>query len=224
MGEKIKIWFESIQATDFSYLSEGIYAKLGLIALGLFIILIVLRLRPVRKIRAFKGETGPVEISRHALLELVLSACEQLPEVRKPSIKIRAKRRLNLLVRIKVDGASHLRDTAAFLQSHLKDALENNLGVERLGKIRVLVTGIKKGNGKRREVDLNKAPSAEPKVEKPGKEEVTSSKPEIPPAPKPDLNPPAQKKIDPADKPASKTETPSVTERVADAKPSEKKI
>jgi len=161
MQEKITDWINGIQNADFSYLAQREYLILAAIAGALILLLIIKRSLPRRRIRAFKGETGYVEISRHALLELVHSACEQMPEVRKPSIKIRAKRKLNLSVRIRVDGSVHLRDTASFLQNHLKDSLENNLGVEKLGRIEVLVTGIRAGvrpKVKGPEVDLNPAP------------------------------------------------------------------
>jgi len=166
MQEKITHWFDSIRATDFSYLGQNPYWTIAAIALGLLILLLLYRIRPRRRIRAFKGETGYVEISRHALLELVHSACEQMPEVRKPTIKIKPRRRLNLSVRIRVDGTVQLRDTAAFLQTHLKDALENNLGVEKLGKIEILVTGIRASSRPKTQrpgVDLNE-PRREPSI------------------------------------------------------------
>lgn len=187
----------AIREADFSYLSQDNYLLMGAIALGLLLILLLLRLRPPSRIRAFQGETGYVEISRHALLGLVYSACEQLPEVRKPSVKVRGRRRLNLSVRIRVDGSAHLRDTASYLQTHLKDALENNLGVEKLGRIEILVTGIRAASTPRK-VDLNEspaeskapAPSPAPAPEPAAKKE-SADKP-VPPAsaaPKPDLSP-----------------------------------
>ncbi len=163
MQEDISHWLESIQSTDFGFLAEKEFQIIGAIALGLLVLLVFLRLRPTRRIRAFKGETGYVEISRHALLELVHSACEQMPEVRKPAIKIRARRKLNLSVRIRVDGSTNLRDTASYLQTHLKDSLENNLGIENLGQIEIIVSGIRSGNSPKVQpsgIDLNQRPSS----------------------------------------------------------------
>lgn len=174
MPKQLETWLESIRAADFGYLSEEPFLVLGAIALGLLLLLLLLRLRPPSRIKAFKGETGYVEISRHALLDLVHSACEQLPEVRKPSIKVRARRKLDLSVRIRVDGSAHLRDTASYLQSHLKDALENNLGVERLGKIQILVTGVRSVSS--RKVDLNQRGGEQPKPDA-GKPVAAAPKP-----------------------------------------------
>lgn len=202
MMEKINNWIDSIRATDFSYLGEKPYLIIAAIAAGLFILLVLYRIRPRRRIRAFKGETGYVEISRHALLELVHSACEQMPEVRKPSIKVKPRRKLNLSVRIRVDGSVQLRDTAAFLQTHLKDALENNLGVEKLGRIEVLVTGIRSGSRPKSDrggVDLN-APKKESTVKAPAP--VPES-----PSTAPAKSAAEEKKIDPSPAP-KQPETP----------------
>ncbi|MGE9291644.1 MAG: alkaline shock response membrane anchor protein AmaP [Puniceicoccales bacterium] len=143
MREQFNQWIEAVEGTNFQFLIQKEFLIIAGLALALLLLLLLLRLCPSRKIRAFKGETGSVEVSRHALIEMVHSACEQMPEVRKPSIKIKAGRKLNLSVRIRVDGSTHLRDTASFLQSHLKDALENQLGIERLGEIKILVTGVR---------------------------------------------------------------------------------
>lgn len=190
-------YLNTIREADFSYLSQDGFLLLGAIVLGLLLILLLLRLRPPSRIRAFQGETGYVEISRHALLGLVHSACEQLPEVRKPSVKVRGRRRVNLSVRIRVDGSAHLRDTASYLQTHLKDALENNLGVEKLGKIEILVTGIRAASTPRK-IDLNQSPpesrtpAPAPAPEPAAKNEPAEKPAPLAPAPatpKPDLSP-----------------------------------
>lgn len=195
--DTLNTYMNAIREADFSYLSQDNFLLMGAVALGLLLILLILRLRPPSRIRAFQGETGYVEISRHALLGLVYSACEQLPEVRKPSVKVRGRRRLNLSVRIRVDGSAHLRDTASYLQTHLKDALENNLGVEKLGRIEILVTGIRAASTPRK-VDLNQSP-AESKAPAPSpapapepaakKEPADTPVAPAPAAPKPDLSP-----------------------------------
>tara|TARA_R100000027_G_scaffold67048_2_gene64394 strand:- start:882 stop:1724 length:843 start_codon:yes stop_codon:yes gene_type:complete len=208
MLESLQNWFESAKGTDFQFLAQREYLIVAGIALGLIVLLLLLRMRPARRIRAFKGETGYVEISRHALLELVHSACEQLPEVRKPAIKIKARRKLNLSVRIRVDGSAHLRDTASFLQTHLKDALENNLGVEKLGKIEILVTGIRAA--KRPKVDLNQREAAE-EAPAPRPVEEKAATPAPTPKPAPAAPKPAEPKIDlnPAPKPVKETAKPA---------------
>ena len=215
MWDKTKIWLESVREANFDYLSQNEFLIMGGVALALLFILLLCRLRPARRIRAFSGETGSVEISRSALLNLVYSACEQLPEVRKPTVKIRGRRKLSLSVRIQLDASAHLRDTASYLQSHLKDALENNLGVEKLGKIEILVTGVKAASKTRSGIDLNRrsndersVTSAAIKNEDPYPPTATSS---MMTTPKPDLSPPIKKNPESAEQPT--TEPPAESDK-----------
>jgi len=143
--DKVKIWLEGVREADFSYLYSSEYLALAAIALALCLLFLAIRQIPPRLIPAFRGETGQVRISRQALLEIVLAACEQLPEVRRPSIRLRSRKKVDIEVRIRLDGPAMLRDTASCLQSHLKESLTNNLGIERLGNISILVTGIRRG-------------------------------------------------------------------------------
>ena len=151
--------WNALQGVELGYLLEPRYLVLAGIVVVLVLLLLYLRTRPPKKIRAFRGDTGPVEVSRHALLELVHATCAELPEVRKPSVRVRDRGGLRLTVRIQVNGSAHLRDTAAQLQALLKESLESNLGVERLRAIEVLVTGIRKRG--RTSADLPPSPPAE---------------------------------------------------------------
>jgi len=209
MWEKIQNYCETFRSEDLNYLAREPYLFLGIAALGLLILWLLYRIRPRRKIKAFKGDTGAVEISKHALLELVRSACEQMPEVRKPSIRIRPRRKLNLAVRIRVDGSARLRDTASFLQNHIKDALENNLGVENLGKIEVMVTGIRTTAPKT--VDLNQrgekpAESAQEKTSPPASKPAVAPTRENPAGPAAPSTPPS-----PGSKPSPEAVKPPVS-------------
>jgi len=181
-------WMQSLRSIDLSYLIDPPYSYFWVAAIGLLVIYFLFRIRPPSKIRAFRGDTGYVMVSRHALLELVYSACEQLPEVRKPSVRIRSKRKLHLQVRIQVDGSARLRDTSSFLQTHLKDALENNLGMERLGTIEVVVTGIRTTPKNR--PDLNERRDIAPPTPPPEKIEIEPSS--LSETVKPDLNAPLE--------------------------------
>jgi len=201
-------WLNHLRSLDLSYLAEPPYSYLWIAATALLILYLLFRLRPPSKIRAFRGETGYVMVSRHALLELVYSACEQLPEVRKPSVRIRSKRKLHLQVRIQVDGSARLRDTSAFLQTHLKDALENNMGIERLGSIEVVVTGIRSTPKNR--PDLNER-REDPPLSSPSGESLKAV--ETIKTEKPDLNAPLDehkvKKPDGAPQPKTGTDFPA---------------
>jgi len=208
--EKFSHWFESIRSEDLAYLVHEPYLYVAAVALGLLLLWLLYRLRPRRKIKAFRGDTGPVEISRHALLDLVRSACEQLPEVRKPSIRIRARRKLNLSVRIRVDGSARLRDTASFLQNTIKDTLENNLGVEKLGKIQVMVTGMRMA-ATPKTVDLNPRSGKTTEEERPKPAETAADTPvaKAVPTEKPFSPNAGPMKPDPRKEPFPKKDTPA---------------
>ena len=184
MEEKIKSWFTELVGTDFQFLAQREFLFIVGAALALLIILLIIRYRPGRRIRAFRGETGRVDISRHAIHELVRSACEQMPEVYKSSIKIKVRRKLSITVRIRLESKAYLRDTASFLQAHLKDSLENNLGIQKVGKIEILVTGIR--NGSSPKVDLNESArkeKSEPQIDRPQKVESAPEPSEASPQP-----------------------------------------
>jgi hypothetical protein len=66
--------------------------------------------------------------------------------VAKPSIRIRVKSgRTHLEVRLKLMSGGRLTEVAATLKEHLTRALEENLGIEKLGPINITVTGFKSG-------------------------------------------------------------------------------
>ncbi len=114
-----------------------------LVLLGIFVLLI--RRQP-RQIVAYKTEHGKVLIARSAIRELVQSACEQLDGVSKPKTCIRIKGgRVHFDVSVKLVGTNQLRQVESTLQQHMRRALTENLGIEKLGNINVIATGFKSG-------------------------------------------------------------------------------
>ena len=114
--------------------------------LMLAIILVVLVRRQPQHIVAYTTENGSVMVSRHAIIELVQTSCEQLEDVSNPLVKIKAKGQItHFEVRIVLLSGGRLREIEQTLQSHLREALTENLGIESLGRINIVATGFKSG-------------------------------------------------------------------------------
>lgn len=108
--------------------------------------LIFLLRRQPRNVLAYCTENGQVMVSRHAIVELVQTSCEQLQDVSKPQVKIRIKgKTAHFEVRIKLQSGGRLREIEQTLQNHLRRALTENLGIESLGRINITATGFKSG-------------------------------------------------------------------------------
>ena len=114
--------------------------------LVLAIILILLICRQPKSIVAYTTENGSVMVSRHAIIELVQTSCEQLEDVSKPLVKIKAKgQNTHFEVRIMLLSGGRLREIEQTLQNHLRKALTENLGIESLGRINIVATGFSSG-------------------------------------------------------------------------------
>ena len=114
--------------------------------LVLAIILILLICRQPKNIVAYTTENGSVMVSRHAIIELVQTSCEQLEDVSKPLVKIKAKgKNTHFEVRFVLLSGGRLREIEQTLQNHLREALTENLGIESLGRINIVATGFKSG-------------------------------------------------------------------------------
>ena len=114
--------------------------------LVLLVILMLLVRRQPKNVVAYTTENGRVMVSRHAIIELVQTSCEQMQDVSKPQVKIKVKgRTTHFEVRIKLLSGGRLRQIEQTLQSHLRQALTENLGIESLGRINIVATGFKSG-------------------------------------------------------------------------------
>ena len=117
----------------------------GAIFILAIILLLLIRWQP-KNIVAYTTENGSVMVSRHAIIELVQNSCEQLEDVSKPLVKIKAKGQItHLEVRIVLLSGGRLREIEQTLQTHLREALIENLGIESLGRINIVATGFKSG-------------------------------------------------------------------------------
>lgn len=128
--------------TCYLFTLENLYLFGGL--LFLITILILIRKRQPKNIVAYKTENGDVIISRSAVVELVRTTCEQISQVNKPKLKVFTKRGLtHFTVCIQLTNGSSLKDVEETLQSHLRESLSKNLGIETLGTINIIVTSFR---------------------------------------------------------------------------------
>lgn len=115
-------------------------------ALAAFLLLVALRKikGAYRPIKLFDNRAGVVEVSRKALDELVQSVCYSLGALNRPDVKIYTRRgRLCMNVSLKLESGQSLTDATAEIQKALTSAFREHLGVEKLGRIDVRVTGFK---------------------------------------------------------------------------------
>jgi hypothetical protein len=129
---------QHLTQTEFLYLG-------GAILVLAFLLVLLVRRQP-RNVVAYATENGRVMVSRHAIIELVQTSCEQLEDVSKPLVKIEVKgQTTHFEVRIKLLSGGRLREIEQTLQNHLRKALTENLGIESLGRINIVATGFKSG-------------------------------------------------------------------------------
>ena len=129
-----------------SHLAEPTYIYSAGAALTLALFLILLVRRQPKNIVAYRTENGRVMVCRSAIVELIRTSCEQLDDVAKPSVKIKVKgKTTHFDVRIQLMSGGRLRDIEQTLQTHLRQNLTENLGIENLGQINIVATGFKSG-------------------------------------------------------------------------------
>ncbi len=125
--------------------------------LFLLAILFLLLKRQPKDIVAYKTENGDVIISRSAIVELVRTSCQQISQISKPKLKVFTRRGLtHFTIRIQLTSGGRLKDVENTLQSHLRESLSQNLGIEKLGTVNIIVTGFK--SSKIRPVSVESTP------------------------------------------------------------------
>lgn len=93
---------------------------------------------------AYKTEKGMVQVNCGAISDLVQSICKKDSHISQLKTKIISKRKkLNIQIRIRIESGSHLKSIEETLQSEIRDALSESLGIENIGFIDIIATGIK---------------------------------------------------------------------------------
>lgn len=128
------------------YLAQPEYLYIGIAVVVLAFVLFLLIRRQPKNVTAYTTENGQVMVSRSAIIELVQTSCEQIKEITKPHVRINSKGgKTDFEVRLKLASGGQLRSIEETLQAHLRKALTENLGIEKLGRINIVATGFKSG-------------------------------------------------------------------------------
>lgn len=137
-GQELSTTLEQFSQPQYLYIA-GAVLLLGCV------LFFLLRRQP-KNVVAYSTENGEVMVSRHAIVELVQTSCEQIKDVSKPQVKIQVKgKTAHFEVRVKLQSGGRLRLIEETLQQHLRRALTENLGIESLGRINIVATGFKSG-------------------------------------------------------------------------------
>ena len=126
--------------------AEAIDEPLYLYAAVLLVLLVasILVIRSFKKelIPVFSDEEGLVQITPHALHELVRKTCEAFPEVNSPSTRIRKDaKEIRLDIHIKVKPDCNVKDTRTLLRERLETVMITNLNFSNFGGVDIVIKG-----------------------------------------------------------------------------------
>ena len=145
------------------HLGQPEFLYIAAATLVLVCLLILLARRQPKNVTAYATSNGEVMVSRSAIVELVQTSCEQIKEVSKPQVRMNAKgNKTHFEVRLKLASGGQLRSIEETLQTHLRKALTENLGIENLGRINIVATGFKSGRLEASSSIGKKQPEPEP--------------------------------------------------------------
>lgn len=93
---------------------------------------------------AYKTEKGMVQVNCGAISDLVHTICKKESHISQLKTKIISKRKtLNIQIRLRIESGSHLKSIEETLQSEIREALHESLGIGNIGFINIIATGIK---------------------------------------------------------------------------------
>ena len=85
-----------------------------------------------------------VQVNCGAISDLVHSICKKDSHISQLKTKIISKRKkLNIQIRLRIESGSHLKSIEETLQNEIREALRESLGIENIGFIDIIATGIK---------------------------------------------------------------------------------
>lgn len=96
------------------------------------------------RLLAYKTENGMVQVNCGAISDLVITICKKDSHISQLKTKIISKRKtLNIQIRLRIESGSHLKSIEESLQGEIREALHESLGIENIGFIDIIATGIK---------------------------------------------------------------------------------
>ncbi len=109
----------------------------------LAVVWLVLRVMGSGRLLAFSSATGRVLVSRSAIKGLIARTCRTVEGIGHPQSRIYTRGgKLRARVYIQLRGSTRLSDIATLLQDKLDLALRQNLGIEKIGRIDIIVNDI----------------------------------------------------------------------------------
>ena len=125
---------------------EAVDKPIYLYAVGLLVLLIaalwIVRSLKRELIPVFSDEEGLVQITPHALHELVRRTCEAFPEINSPSTRIRKDGQgLRLDIHLKVKPDCNVKDTRTQLRERLEEVMIANLNFSNFGGVDIVIKG-----------------------------------------------------------------------------------
>ncbi|MDG1325824.1 MAG: hypothetical protein P8P49_08655 [Opitutales bacterium] len=126
--------------------SDAIESSVYLYTLVLFTVLcsLLILIRKLRKelIPVFTDEQGDVQITPHALHELVKKSCEDIPGVYSPSTSINRKgRNFRLDIRIRIKQDCNIKNTRKVLSDKIEKVMIENLGFTNFNGLDIVIKG-----------------------------------------------------------------------------------
>jgi hypothetical protein len=123
-------------------IDEPLYLYAAVLLVLLVVSILVIRSFKKELIPVFSDEEGLVQITPHALHELVRKTCEAFPEVNSPSTRIRKDaKEIRLDIHIKVKPDCNVKDTRTLLRERLETVMITNLNFSNFGGVDIVIKG-----------------------------------------------------------------------------------
>jgi hypothetical protein len=123
-------------------IDEPLYLYAAVLLVLLVVSILVIRSFKKELIPVFSDEEGLVQITPHALHELVRKTCEAFPEVNSPSTRIRKDaKEIRLDIHIKVKPDCNVKDTRTLLREQLETVMITNLNFSNFGGVDIVIKG-----------------------------------------------------------------------------------
>ena len=114
------------------------------VAFFVFLILCFWIMRKLRRelVPVFKDDEGDVQITPHALEELVRKTCQNMKGIYSPNTKVILKgQSIRLHVRLDIQKDCMVKETRAELKSKLETVLTENLSFSNFGGVDIVIKG-----------------------------------------------------------------------------------
>ena len=143
----------TIGALDSFYLPLVVFA----FCTAFFLVLLWSMLRrPRDRVMAFEDGNGTVTVSRRALEDIIARSCEQFDEIVRAKVSILTrKNRIRTEIQLRLKESARVRDFSKQLRARITDVLTDSLGMEDVGTMEFIVSGIVADKNSPKTTDLD---------------------------------------------------------------------